>query len=103
MQDGGTSRLSVRDEGGGLPAGATDQVFERFYRGRDAAMKSGGVGLGLTIARNLAEAQKGTLAMAAEEKDTCFILSLPAATPPSPPVDRRDAKAALRHLRVMDR
>jgi nitrogen-specific signal transduction histidine kinase len=37
------------------------------------------VGLGLTIARNLAEAQEGTLVVAATKGDTCFILSLPAA------------------------
>lgn len=79
MADGDRARLSVRDEGGGLPAGARERVFERFHRGRDAASKSGGVGLGLTIARNLAEAQNGSLAVAAEATDTCFVLSLPRA------------------------
>ena len=43
--------------------------------------QSGGVGLGLTIARNLAEAQKGSLELAAEGADTCFVLSLPSAAP----------------------
>ena len=43
------------------------------------------------------------LAVAAEEDDTCFILSLPAATPPPRPGDGRDATAALRHLGTMDR
>ena len=103
MQDGGDVPAE-RARRGGRPAGRGHRSGLRaVLTAAVTPPRRAGGRSSATIARNLAEAQKGTLAMAAEEKDTCFILSLPAATPPSPPVDRRDAKAALRHLRVMDR
>ena len=53
--------LSVHDAGGDHAGADRSRVFERFYRGPDAAWRSGGEGLGLTIAHELAEAQGGTL------------------------------------------
>ena len=47
----------MADTGPGLPAGARTKVFERFYTG-DAAR---GAGLGLAIARELAERMDGRL------------------------------------------
>jgi signal transduction histidine kinase len=47
------------DDGPGFPPGATDQAFERFYRG-DIARSGGGSGLGLAIVRELARAHGGT-------------------------------------------
>jgi two-component system sensor histidine kinase BaeS len=81
--DGQMASLRVRDEGENLPAGAEDRLFERFYRSSDAASKSGGVGLGLTIARNLAEAQGGSLTLSSAPDGTVFTLSLPSAPAPS--------------------
>ena len=54
-------------------------MFERFYRGRDAAERSGGEGLGLTIALQLAEAQGGTLELDPSAAGTRFVLRLPLA------------------------
>ena len=54
----GAAELTVADSGPGLPAGARSKVFERFYTG-DAAR---GAGLGLAIARELAERMDGRLA-----------------------------------------
>ena len=56
-RDNGAAELTVADSGPGLPAGARDQVFERFFTG-DAAR---GAGLGLAIARELAERMDGRL------------------------------------------
>ena len=53
----GAAELTVADTGPGLPAGARSKVFERFYTG-DAAR---GAGLGLAIARELAERMDGRL------------------------------------------
>jgi signal transduction histidine kinase len=55
-------RLSVEDTGEGLPVGASQRLFERFWRGDSARSKGkGGSGLGLAIARGLVEAQGGRI------------------------------------------
>lgn len=57
--------LSVRDTGPGIPPEALPHLFERFYRAdKSRSREGGGTGLGLTIARQLAEAHKGTLTAA---------------------------------------
>lgn len=54
--------LSVEDTGEGLPAGASQWLFERFWRGDPARPKGKeGSGLGLAIARGLVEAQGGRI------------------------------------------
>jgi signal transduction histidine kinase len=70
----GAAELMVADEGPGLPAGARAKVFERFYTG-DAAR---GAGLGLAIARELAERMDGRLVLTTEPGNTAFKLELPA-------------------------
>jgi two-component system, OmpR family, sensor kinase len=71
-RDNGAAELTVADSGPGLPAGARSQVFERFYTG-DAAR---GAGLGLAIARELAERMDGRLLLRTEG-GTAFTLELP--------------------------
>jgi signal transduction histidine kinase len=70
----GAAELTVADTGPGLPAGARGKVFERFFTG-DAAR---GAGLGLAIARELAERMDGRLVLSAERDNTAFTLELPA-------------------------
>jgi signal transduction histidine kinase len=72
--DNGAAELTVADTGPGLPAGARAKVFERFYTG-DAAR---GAGLGLAIARELAERMDGRLLLDTERGSTAFTLELPA-------------------------
>jgi signal transduction histidine kinase len=57
-----TVRVTVEDSGEGLPDGAPQRVFDRFYRG-DRARSTGnaGAGLGLAIAQGLVEAQGGRI------------------------------------------
>jgi two-component system, OmpR family, sensor histidine kinase KdpD len=57
--------ISVSDRGPGIPIEATEQLFEKFYRGDNR--KTGGLGLGLSIARGLIEAHGGRLT--AENRD----------------------------------
>jgi two-component system, OmpR family, sensor histidine kinase KdpD len=57
--------ISVSDRGPGIPIEAVERLFEKFYRGDNR--KTGGLGLGLSIARGLIEAHGGRLT--AENRD----------------------------------
>jgi two-component system, OmpR family, sensor kinase len=72
-RDNGAAVLTVADSGPGLPAGSHEKAFERFYTG-DAAR---GAGLGLAIARELAERMEGRLVLSSEPGSTRFTLELP--------------------------
>jgi signal transduction histidine kinase len=69
----GTAGLTVTDTGPGLPELSETKVFERFYTG-DAAR---GAGLGLAIARELAERMDGRLRVRSAARGTAFTLELP--------------------------
>jgi signal transduction histidine kinase len=56
---GATIILAVTDDGPGFPPGASEHVFERFYRA-DPARSGPGSGLGLAIVRELANVHGGT-------------------------------------------
>ena len=61
--DGDVARIDVVDSGRGIPADQLERVFEKFHRVEDPMrMTTGGTGLGLYIARQLAHAMGGTLA-----------------------------------------
>ncbi len=75
--EGGTATLRVCDDGTKIDPREGERLFRRFHRGPGAAQVSSGAGLGLTIARGLAVAQGGTLAMDASGDGTCFVLTLP--------------------------
>jgi signal transduction histidine kinase len=68
--------LSVRDSGPGIPASAQEQVFERFVRLQTSRPTSGG-GLGLPIARWIAEQHGGTLALESTSDGCRFVVMLP--------------------------
>ena len=73
--------IDVRDNGPGIADVHQQRIFERFYRvdpGR--SRESGGVGLGLSIARWAVEANGGRIELASEEgKGSSFRVLLPAA------------------------
>jgi two-component system, OmpR family, sensor kinase len=70
----GAAELTVADAGPGLSDGSRAHVFERFYTG-DAAR---GAGLGLAIARELAERMDGRISLSSRPGSTVFTLHLPA-------------------------
>ncbi len=61
----GLFRLSVEDDGCGIPPEDLPHIFKRFYRsGRDRAARSlQGVGLGLPLAKAVVEGQGGVLSV----------------------------------------
>ncbi|BAN47963.1 hypothetical protein PCA10_22310 [Metapseudomonas resinovorans NBRC 106553] len=60
--------VEVRDQGPGIPEAMLDAVFEPFYRLEGSRNRnSGGIGLGLTIAREAARRQGGDLQLLAPE------------------------------------
>ena len=79
-QSGGFVELRVCDEGPGVSEADRERVFEAFYRGaRERADSDAGTGLGLTIAREIAEAHGGELRLVAGAAvGACFLLRLPA-------------------------
>lgn len=80
------TRLVVEDRGAGIPDDKLETIFERFERLDDPQrMREGGMGLGLYISRQLAEAMGGSLAVRSERGvGSAFTLSLP--TPSHPPL-----------------
>jgi two-component system sensor histidine kinase BaeS len=85
---GGQATLEVRDLGAPLEPDEADRVFERFFRS-PSARRTGGAGLGLTIARELAEAQGGSLGVETSARGNAFVLRLPAAVASPPPPARQ--------------
>ncbi len=78
---GGRASLEVEDSGVGIDPGHAAHVFERFFREDPARSPGGGAGLGLPIARAIAEAHGGTLVLARARPGALFRLTLPSATP----------------------
>jgi signal transduction histidine kinase len=61
----GAARIRIRDAGPGIPHTELTRVFDPFYRVETSrSRESGGTGLGLTIARNIAEQHGGSIALA---------------------------------------
>jgi signal transduction histidine kinase len=73
--------ITVSDTGRGIPPEAQPLVFERFYRSDRARSRpggSGGAGLGLPIARWIAEAHGGRLELVrSDEQGSTFRATLP--------------------------
>ncbi len=75
--------VTVKDTGIGIPLEHQDKIFERFYRVDPArSRRLGGFGLGLAIAKKIAEEHRGTLEVhSAEGKGTTFSVRLPNLSP----------------------
>ncbi len=81
----GHARLSVTDEGIGISPEALPHIFDRFFRADESrARKTGGSGLGLSIAKWIAERHGGWIEVVSRQNaGTKMILVLPAVPMPA--------------------
>jgi signal transduction histidine kinase len=71
--------LRVCDRGPGVPVDLRERIFEPFYRLPGHAEQAGGVGLGLSLVKQIAERHGGqVLCEAREGGGSCFVIDLPA-------------------------
>jgi signal transduction histidine kinase len=74
----GAVRIAVRDAGPGIPHEQQGRIFEKFGRVDIPGASKPGTGLGLFIARSIAEAHGGSLdVLSGDEPGTTFTLTLP--------------------------
>lgn len=70
--------VRVCDRGGGVPDALRERIFEPFYRLPGHAETAGGVGLGLSLVKQIAERHRGRVRCEPREGGgSCFVLSLP--------------------------
>jgi two-component system phosphate regulon sensor histidine kinase PhoR len=74
-------RITIEDQGPGIPPEHRDRIFERFYRvdpGRDR--EKGGTGLGLSIVKHIIRIHRGSIAVSERpEGGSRFTIELPSA------------------------
>ena len=71
------ARLTVSNPGAPIPAEQLPRLFERFYRADASRGEQSGFGLGLPIARTIAEEHKGSLRAESDASSTRFIFTMP--------------------------
>ena len=122
FREGDDAVVSVVDEGEGMPAALVDRVFDVFVQGdQDAGRSKGGIGVGLTLVKRLAELQGGSVRASSSGigRGATLTVRLPAAVSllpivPSTPVanaasarsiliveDNADARDMLREVLAM--
>jgi signal transduction histidine kinase len=73
--------ITVQDEGQGIPEGYLDKVFARFVQVPGIDGRERGTGIGLTIARSVAELHNGTISARNRDGGGCaFEVTLPLAS-----------------------
>ena len=76
----GYVRVTVSDEGPGIPDDEQTRLFQRFFRSREVREQAGGLGLGLSICRAIVRAQGGEIGIAsASRRGTSVHFTLPKA------------------------
>ena len=67
------TKITIRDEGEGIPKEDLKHIFERFYKGKNSSENS--VGIGLALAKNIIEKNNGMINCKSElDKGTEFVI-----------------------------
>ena len=78
-RDGDRANVKVCDRGPGVPETMRERIFEPFFRLPGHAEQAGGVGLGLSLVKQIAERHGGQVRCEARAGGgSCFLLALPA-------------------------
>ena len=96
QREDGWSVIQVSDNGRGIEPGMLERIFHMFVQGRAALEKVGaGLGVGLALARRIAEAHGGTLQAASEgeDKGAQFTLRIPLLKRPAVQADAAQGPA----------
>lgn len=102
-EDAETVRISVADQGSGIPAEEQDRIFERFYRVDPARSRAtGGTGLGLAIVKHICHNHGGEVSVWSQVgQGSTFTITLPTAdgvssghAPPAAPAPAQDRAPA---------
>jgi two-component system sensor histidine kinase KdpD len=77
--DSHTLKITVQDQGPGIPTNELSRVFDKFYRGAIQSVKRRrGTGMGLAIARGIVEAHGGRIwAESTPENGATFSFTVP--------------------------
>ena len=96
-QVGSSARVTVTDEGPGIPAREREAIWTPFFRGNSAsAQGSGGSGIGLAIVKDLVTQMHGRIEVVSSARGAAFQLELPAEPRPSTVAAPVDAALTLR-------
>ena len=76
--DDETVSISFRDNGSGIPKDSLDAIFGEFFSTKKDRPGKSGIGLGLSMCRDIVEEHRGTIQVASEvDKGTIFTIKLP--------------------------
>ena len=81
VSDSAATRIRVSDTGPGVPSDLRLRIFDAMF-----TTKARGTGLGLALARRIAEGHGGTLELEPSEFGACFVLTIPDAGPARGPL-----------------
>jgi signal transduction histidine kinase/DNA-binding response OmpR family regulator len=103
-QDNGHALIAVRDNGTGIAAEALPRLFQMFHRGSESNRRNpSGLGIGLSLARGLAEMHGGTITVKSggPGQGSEFTVRLPLAASQPAPAAERSADDALPPRRIL--
>jgi signal transduction histidine kinase len=96
-QTGSSARITVTDEGPGIPAREREAIWTPFFRGNAAsAQGAGGSGIGLAIVKDLVTQMGGRIEVVPSAKGAAFQIELPASHHMAPAAAPVDAALTLR-------
>lgn len=76
-KDGGRAELSVSDDGIGIDKEELDKIFRRFYQVNPSRQTGSGLGLGLSMVKQITELHGGSISVQSEPgKGSCFVIRL---------------------------